>query len=220
MKSRLCGIPFGRLKTNYIQMKILLVDDHTLFRNGLKMLLDTLPEYEVTGEASNGKEFLGLIANSDYDIVFLDIEMPEINGIEAAKRAIELKPDLKIITLSMYGDEEYYDQMVDAGAKGFLLKNTNLQEVKTAIDTVMSGGNYFSQELMQSLLRNYKSVKETKGTEAELSEREIEILLLICSGLSNQQIGDTLFISKRTVEKHRANILSKSNCKNTAGLVM
>ena len=201
-------------------MKILLVDDHTLFRNGLKMLLDTLPGYEVTGEASNGKEFLELIARYDYDIIFLDIEMPEINGIEAAKMAIEQKPELKIITLSMYGDEEYYDQMVDAGAKGFLLKNTNLQEVKTAIDTVMSGGNYFSQELMQSLLRNYKSVKETKGPEAELSEREIEILLLICSGLSNQQIGDTLFISKRTVEKHRANILSKSNSKNTAGLVM
>lgn len=201
-------------------MKILLVDDHTLFRNGLKMLLDTLPGYEVTGEASNGREFLDLVVKYEYDIIFLDIEMPEINGIEAAKLAIEQKPDLKIITLSMYGDEEYYDQMVDAGAKGFLLKNTNLSEVKTAIDTVMNGGNYFSQELMQSLLRNYKSVKETKGTEADLSEREIEILLLICSGLSNQHIGDALFISKRTVEKHRANILSKSNCKNTAGLVM
>ena len=201
-------------------MEILLVDDHTLFRNGLKMLLDTLPGYNVTGEASNGKEFLELIAKYDYDIIFLDIEMPEINGIEAANKAIELKPDLKIITLSMYGDEEYYDQMVDAGAKGFLLKNTNLQEVKTAIDTVMSGGNYFSQELMQSLLRNYKSIKESKEPESELSEREIEILLLICSGLSNQEIGDRLFISKRTVEKHRANILCKSNCKNTAGLVM
>ncbi|MCX6239935.1 MAG: response regulator transcription factor [Bacteroidia bacterium] len=201
-------------------MEILLVDDHTLFRNGLKMLLDTLPGYEVTGEASNGKEFLGLVAKYDYDIVFLDIEMPEINGIEAARRAIEIKPELKIITLSMYGDEEYYDQMVDAGAKGFLLKNTNLQEVKASIDTVMNGGNYFSQELMQSLLRNYKSVRETKEPEAELSEREIEILLLICSGLSNQEIGDHLFISKRTVEKHRANILCKTNCKNTAGLVM
>ena len=201
-------------------MDILLVDDHTLFRNGLKMLLDTLAGYEVTGEASNGREFLELITKYDYDIVFLDIEMPETNGIEAARRAIELKPDLKIITLSMYGDEEYYDQMVDAGAKGFLLKNTNLQEVKAAIDTVMIGGNYFSQELMQNLLRNYKSIKETKEPNAELSEREIEILLLICSGLSNQEIGDQLFISKRTVEKHRANILSKTNCKNTAGLVM
>lgn len=202
-------------------MKILLVDDHTLFRNGLKMLLDTLPGYEVTGEASNGKEFLEMIRKSQYDIVFLDIEMPEINGIDAAKRAIEFNHDLKIITLSMYGDEEYYDQMIDAGAKGFLLKNTNLQEVKTAIDTVMNGGNYFSQELMQSLLRNYKVTKEQqKNPESELSEREIEILLLISEGLSNQEIGDKLFISKRTVEKHRANILDKTKCKNTAGLVM
>ncbi len=201
-------------------MDILLVDDHTLFRNGLKLLLGTLAGYEVTGEASNGKEFLELIARQEYDIVFLDIEMPEINGIEAAKRALTLKPDLRIITLSMYGDEEYYDQMVDAGAKGFLLKNTNLHEVKTAIDTVMAGGNYFSQELMQNLLRNYKLVRESKEAEVDLSEREIEILLLICSGLSNQEIGDQLFISKRTVEKHRANILCKTSCKNTAGLVM
>ena len=201
-------------------MRILLVDDHTLFRNGLKMLLDTLPGYEVTGEASNGRDFLDLITKHDYDIVFLDIEMPEINGIEAARKAIEQKPDLKIITLSMYGDEEYYDQMVDAGAKGFLLKNTNLQEVRSAIDTVMTGGNYFSQELMQNLLRNYKAIHDTKEPDAELSEREIEILLLICSGLSNQKIGDQLFISKRTVEKHRANILCKTNSKNTAGLVM
>ena len=178
-------------------MNILLVDDHTLFRNGLKMLLDTLPGYEVTGEASNSKEFLELIRKNQYDIVFLDIEMPEINGIEAAKRAIEINPDLRIITLSMYGDEEYYDQMIEAGAKGFLLKNTNLQEVKTAIDTVINGGNYFSQELMQNLLRNYKVTKEQKSPESELSEREIEILLLISAGLSNQEIGDRLFISKR-----------------------
>jgi DNA-binding NarL/FixJ family response regulator len=146
--------------------------------------------------------------------------MPEINGIEAAKRALEINSALKIITLSMYGDEEYYDQMVDAGAKGFLLKNTNLQEVKTAIDTVLNGGNYFSQELMQNLLRNYKITKEQKAPESELSEREIEILLLISEGLSNQEIGDRLFISKRTVEKHRANIMDKTHCKNTAGLVM
>lgn len=201
-------------------MKILLVDDHTLFRNGLKMLLDTLPGYEVTGEASNGKEFLELIRKNEYDIVFLDIEMPEINGIEAAKRALEINHDLRIITLSMYGDEEYYDQMIDAGAKGFLLKNTNLQEVKTAIDTVLNGGNYFSQELMQNLLKNYKITKELKEPDSALSDREVEILLLISEGLSNQEIGDRLFISKRTVEKHRANILDKTNCRNAAGLIM
>lgn len=201
-------------------MNILLVDDHTLFRNGLKMLLDTLPGYEVTGEASNGKEFLEMVSRNKYDIVFLDIEMPYINGIDAAKRALENDPELKIIALSMYGEEEYFDKMVDAGVKGFLLKNSNLQEVKTAITVVMAGGNYFSQELMQNMLKNYKLGKETKDSESELSEREIEIVLLISQGLSNQEIGDRLFISKRTVEKHRANILDKTNCKNTAGLVM
>lgn len=201
-------------------MNILLVDDHTLFRNGLKMLLDTLPGYEVTGEASNGKEFLEMVSRNKYDIVFLDIEMPYINGIDAAKRALDNDPELKIIALSMYGEEEYFDKMVDAGVKGFLLKNSNLQEVKTAITVVMAGGNYFSQELMQNMLKNYKLGKETKDSESELSEREIEIVLLISQGLSNQEIGDRLFISKRTVEKHRANILDKTNCKNTAGLVM
>ncbi len=201
-------------------MKILLVDDHTLFRNGLKMLLATIPDYEVAGEASNGREFLELVKKEHYDIVFLDIEMPEINGIEAAKIATTLDPDLKIITLSMYGDEEYYDQMIEAGAKGFLLKNTDLQEVKTAIEVIINGGSYFSQELMQNLLKNLKFAKEQKEIGCEFSEREIEILLLICEGLSNQEIGDRLFISKRTVEKHRANILTKSNCRNTAGLVI
>ena len=201
-------------------MKILLVDDHTLFRNGLKMLLTTIPEFEVAAEASNGREFIDIIRKDHFDIVFLDIEMPGINGIEAAKIATSIDPDLKIITLTMYGEEEYFDQMVEAGAKGFLLKNTDLQEVKTAIEIIAQGGTYFSQELMQNILRNLKYVKEHKEPGCEFSEREIEILLLICDGLSNQEIGDKLFISKRTVEKHRANILSKSNCKNTAGLVI
>ncbi|HZK69808.1 MAG TPA: response regulator transcription factor, partial [Paludibacter sp.] len=111
-------------------MKILLVDDHTLFRNGLKMLIDTIPGYQVAGEASNGKEFLEKILKEKYDIILLDIEMPELNGIEAAKIAIQMDKNLKIISLTMYGDEEYFDQMVKAGVKGFLLKNSDLQEVK------------------------------------------------------------------------------------------
>ena len=117
-------------------------------------------------------------------------------------------------------EEEYFDQMVQAGAKGFLLKNSDLQEVKTAIELVHLGGTYYSQELMQHLLRNLKQVKESKAQDFEFSERESEILLLICHGHSNQVIGEKLFISKRTVEKHRANILLKTNSKNTAELVI
>jgi len=203
-------------------LKILIADDHTLFRNGLKMLLNGIPGYQVTAEASNGKEFLRHIMQEDFDIVFLDIEMPEMDGLTAAPLALQHKPDLKIITLSMYGEDEYYYKMVDAGVKGFLLKNSDINEVKQAIETVAAGGNYFSQELMQNLVRNLKFAKETdsQSPEFELSGRELEILLLVCQGFSNQEIGEKLNISRRTVEKHRANILGKTNCKNTASLVM
>jgi len=201
-------------------MKILLVDDHTLFRNGLKMLIETISGFHVTGEASSGKEFLDKIQKEHYDIVLLDIEMPELNGIEAAKLALQLDKNLKIISLTMYGEEEYFDQMVQAGAKGFLLKNSDLQEVKTAIDTVHHGGTYYSQELMQNMLKNMKQVKSAKTSESDFSVRETEILNLICLGYSNQAIGDKIFLSKRTVEKHRANLLFKTNSRNTAELVI
>jgi len=201
-------------------MKILLADDHALFRNGLKMLIDTIPGFKVTGEASNGKEFLELVQKEQYDIVLLDIEMPALNGIEAAKTALKNDSTLKIITLTMYGEEEYFEQMIQAGAKGFLLKNSDIQEVKTAIEVVYNGGTYYSQELMQYLLKNLKQVKVSKINEAEFSIRESEILHLICQGCSNQVIGEKLFISKRTVEKHRANLLLKTNSKNTAELVI
>lgn len=201
-------------------MNILLVDDHNLFRNGLKMLIDNIPGHKVTGEASNGKEFLEKIRSEKFDIIFLDIEMPDISGINAARQAMQINRELKIITLTMYGEEEYFDQMVQAGAKGFLLKNSDIQEVKTAIEVVAQGGTYYSQELMQNILKNLRQVKETKVVECEFSERESEVLHLICAGLSNQVIGDKLFISRRTVEKHRANLLLKTNSKNTAELVI
>jgi len=200
--------------------KIMLVDDHTLFRNGLRILLNTIDKYEVAGEAANGQEFLELLETEVPDIVLLDIEMPVMDGIAAANLAIEKYPDLKIITLSMYGEEDYYYKMVDAGVKGFLLKNSDMNEVKAAIETVYEGGNYFSTELLQNLVNSLRTSSKNREPQAELSDREIEILILICQGFSNQEIADQLFISKRTVDKHRANILEKSECKNTAQLVM
>lgn len=200
--------------------KIMLVDDHTLFRNGLRILLNTIDKYDVVGEAANGQEFLDLLDQGLPDIVLLDIEMPVMDGIAAANLAMEKYPDLKIITLSMYGEEDYYYQMVDAGVKGFLLKNSDMNEVKTAIETVNEGGNYFSSELLQNLVNSLRTSSKNREPQAELSDREIEILILICQGFSNQEIADQLFISKRTVDKHRANILEKSECKNTAQLVM
>jgi DNA-binding NarL/FixJ family response regulator len=208
------------MTSNLSKRKVVIVDDHTLFRNGLRILLNNMENYKVVGEASNGKQFIDLIQKDVPDLVLMDISMPVMDGIEASALAREMYPDLKIITLSMYGEEDYYYKMVDTGVKGFVLKNSDIKEVKTALDVVYEGGSFFSSELLQNLVNNLKSSGKSKEIQAELSERELEILILICKGLSNQEIADQLFISKRTVDKHRANILEKSESKNTAQLVV
>lgn len=202
--------------------KILIVDDHALFRSGLRLLLGSNDKYEVVGEACNGIEMLRFLEHTMPDVVLLDIAMPEMDGIETAAKSLAKYPELRIITLSMYGEEDYYFKMVEVGVKGFLLKNSDINEVINALDSVLDGGSYFSQELLFNLVSNLRSSHETviENNDAALSGRELEILLLICKGMINTEIADTLFISKRTVDKHRANILEKTQCKNTANLVV
>lgn len=199
-------------------IKIILVDDHALFRNGLKGLLSMRDGYRVVGEAADGEEFLRLLPQTAADVVFMDIAMPKMGGAEATREAVARQHDLKIICLSMFGDESYYSRMVEAGAKGFLLKDSSVDEVFGAIDAVVGGGSYFSEALITSISHRMHG---TGGHSSdELSSREIEILVGICRGLSNQEIADELYISKRTVDAHRANILEKTGCKNTASLVV
>jgi DNA-binding NarL/FixJ family response regulator len=201
-------------------LEVIIVDDHSLFRNGLKILLTTTGQFNVIAEAENGKEFLGLLEYLRPDIVLMDIDMPVLDGIEATKEALKKYPGLKVITLSMFGEEEYYYKMIEAGVKGFLLKNSDINEVKNALVTVHNGGKYFSQELLYNVVKNIRSnYKEQELTEA-LSDREVEVLIQICNGLSNNEIAENLHISKRTVDKHRANLLDKTHSKNTAHLVM
>lgn len=200
--------------------KVILVDDHALFRGGLRGLLEHIGGCRVVGEAADGEEFLALLDGEQPDVVLMDIDMPRMNGIEAAERALAVNPDMKIITLSMHGDEDYYFKMVSLGVKGFLLKSSEIDEVVAAIRAVAEGGSFFSQELLQNLVGSLKTTPREEESAESLSGRELEILLLICRGLSNQEIADTLFISKRTVDKHRANILAKTNCRNTANLVV
>lgn len=200
-------------------IRIALADDHQLFRNGLKILLSAYSEFEVVAEASNGAELLKLLEASPADIVLMDISMPEMDGAEATSRLARQSPDTNVIALSMYGEEEYYYRMVNAGAKGFILKDSDISDVHDAIVAVHKGGNYFSQELLYHVIRRIKN-REQEEKSSSLSKREKEILLKICEGLSNHEIADALFISKRTVDKHRANLLAKTGSKNTASLIL
>jgi DNA-binding NarL/FixJ family response regulator len=198
--------------------RIALVDDHALFRTGLRGLLEHSTPHRVVAEAASGEEFLEMLRGLEADVVFMDFSMPGMDGAEVTERALERRPDLRIITLSMFGEESYYTRMVKAGACGFLLKDSSIDEVIESIEEVMREGSYFSPRLLMSITRHMRL--EESSDDDPLSEREKEILMAICRGLSNQEIADELFISKRTVDKHRANILEKTGCKNTAALVV
>jgi DNA-binding NarL/FixJ family response regulator len=204
-------------------IRIALVDDHALFRRGLRLLLESHPDFEVVADAASGEEFLAEVERLRPDVVFMDYAMPGLNGAATTERALALRPELKVISLSMFGDNAYYSSMVSSGARGFLLKDSEFDEVVEAVETLCAGGTYMSESLMRALSQSIRSVQNPVPAVAEtdlLSEREVEILVGICQGLSTQEIADRCFISKRTVDKHRANILEKSGCKNTASLVV
>ncbi|MBR3589641.1 MAG: response regulator transcription factor [Alistipes sp.] len=201
-------------------VKIALVDDHTLFRTGLAGLLSQHDGFEVVADVGSGEEFLVMLPTLDVDVVFMDISMPGMDGAETTRRALAERPDLRIVTLSMYGDEHYYTRMMESGASGFLLKDSDIEEVYSAVEVTMAGDSYFSSALLGTLTRNMSMLAVDEPDEDQLSNREVEILVEVCRGLSNQEIADKLFISKRTVDKHRANIMEKTGCKNTANLVV
>jgi DNA-binding NarL/FixJ family response regulator len=200
-------------------IKIILVDDHKIFRESLRRLLTSEGIAEIVAEAANGKEFLEVLETIQPDLVLLDISMPVMDGIEAATLAIKKFPDLCILTLSSFGDEKYYYKMIEAGVKGFVLKSSGLTELENAINEVVPGGNWFSNELLKNIISSL-SKKNSQPKMAELTERELEILKLICKGLTNEQIAEEIHLSFDTVKWHRANILSKTQCTNTALLVM
>lgn len=204
------------------KIKIFLVDDHDMFRDGVKLLLASDNLAEVVAEARNGKEFLEKVGQVNPDVVLMDISMPEMDGIEASKLAHEKYPHLKILALTMFGDEKYYYQMIQTGIKGFVLKSAGISELIKAITEVARGDNFFSGELLYKLIQNITAGKnEANGTPSEkISAREIEVLKLIASGLSNEDIAKHLNISLATVKTHRSNLLSKTASNNTASLIM
>jgi DNA-binding NarL/FixJ family response regulator len=201
------------------KIKIMVVDDHEIFRNGLIMIINKLKYAKVVAEANNGSDFLDKLPEASPDIVFMDIEMPVMNGIEATRQARDKFPDLKIIALSMFGEDEYLQHMIDAGVCGFLLKNINRDGLDRAIKCVIEGKNYYSEELMAIFARKYVEPDKKPENDAELTKRELEVLQLIAEGLTDQEIADKLFLSMRTVNWHRANLIAKTGSKNTVNLI-
>ena len=198
--------------------RIAIVDDHTMFREGLRFLLSEIPNVEVVSESKSGKEFIDSLTDDLPDLVLMDISMPEMNGIEATRLAKEMHPELNIVALTMFGEEDYYYQMIHAGAKGFLLKESGSRELEEAITTVLNGDNYFSMSLLKTLI---VSLNEKRNEPViELTNRENEILQLICTGLSAKEIANELKISPRTVESHKAKLFEKTDTQNTSALIM
>lgn len=200
---------------------IIIVDDHLIFRQGLKSIISQENFAAVIGEASNGLEFLELLSTRKPDVVLMDIDMPHMNGLEATEKAMKMMPDLKIIAFTMFGDEEYYYKMIERGVKGFILKTSGIGELENAIRDVMLGESYFSNELLRKIITHFSNKNNVVDSIVNsLTEREMEILHQICQGLSNEEIADKLFISPKTVKSHKSNLLEKTNSKNIQGLIL
>jgi len=207
---------------NLVKPKIIIVDDHLIFRQGLTSIITSENIATVIGEASNGIEFMELISTQKPDLVLMDIDMPHMNGLDATEKAIKLIPELKIIVFSMFSDEDYYYKMIERGVKGFILKTSGINELEKAIHEVMKGESYFSNELLRKIISGFDQRSNNSQTIKKdmLSGREIEVLQQICLGLSTDEIARKLYISPKTVKTHKSNLLGKTISKNTPALIL
>ncbi|MBT31312.1 MAG: DNA-binding response regulator [Thalassobius sp.] len=211
-------------------INIILADDHELVRDGIKSLLSSENGIKVIDEASNGQEALESIAKKQPDVLIIDIRMPELNGIEAVRQVTEKYPAVRTLVLSMHDSEEYVVQSIQAGADGYLLKGSSKAEFLKALNTVATGGKYFTGDISSILIKNFvngnistptqdTSKKPSPTVQFNLTRREKQILDLVLEGKSNKEIGDDLNISKRTAEVHRFNLMKKLDVKNFTELV-
>ncbi|MCK9617395.1 MAG: response regulator transcription factor [Lentimicrobiaceae bacterium] len=206
------------------KIKIILVDDHQIVRDGIKALLTGVPDLEVIGEASDAVELAELLKYKKPDILLLDISLPGMSGIEITRNLVLEHPEIKVLILSMYTNEDFIFNAIKTGAKGYLPKNTSQKEIIDAINAVYRGEEYFSESISNIILKSYiKKVKTgdepEEITQAVLSKRELEILKHFAEGYSNQQIADKLFISIRTVESHKNHIMQKLKLNTTVDLI-
>lgn len=204
-------------------IKVAIADDHKLFREGLRFLMDQMDNLEVVFEASNGRELLDNIESHQPDVLLLDLDMPEVDGLEALKQLRPKYPDLGIIILTMHSDSKMVAYLMELGANSYLLKDTSPEEFKKAIANVVEEGFYFNKMVSQAMLvglQGQSKKKPSLGHNEALTSRELEVLELICQEFTAKEIADKLFISHRTVEGHRKNLIEKLGVKNTAGLIV
>jgi DNA-binding NarL/FixJ family response regulator len=204
------------------KFKILIADDHSLIREGIKTLITRNKEYIIVGEAGSGVEAVDLYDSLKPDLLILDISMPKMNGMEVASEILSHNRDANIIMLSMYDDEDYISKCIELGVKGYVVKIESGNELECAIQAVLNGKTYFSQQAHEVIFRKYTqriSKRKDVSPTVSVTKREIEIIKLIAEGLTSQQMADKLFISPRTVETHRSNLMKKMGVKNSIELV-
>ena len=199
--------------------RLLIVDDHQMFLDGMKSLLSSVEHYDVAFSAANGMEALEILSAHKVDLMITDLSMPVMNGIDLVKKSKELYPDLKILVLSMHNNRETVSEIMMAEAEGYILKNTGKKELVLAMDMIMDGNTFYSNEVISIMLEKIKKEKRQEDETKELTERELEVLQLIIEEYSSGQIADKLFISKRTVDTHRKHILQKTKSKTIVSLI-
>lgn len=204
-------------------VRLLLVDDHAVLRAGLRMLLSADPELQIVGEAETGAEGVRMAEELQPDVVLMDISMPDMNGIEATRRIKACCPDIAVLALTMHEDDQYFFEMLSAGASGYVPKRAAPNELIGAIHAVSGGGMFLFPSVARVLVNEYLQRRDAPSAGArgfeELTEREREVLALIAEGHSNQEIADALVISIKTVNRHRENIMAKLNLHNRVELV-
>ncbi len=198
-------------------IKLAIVDDHHLFREGIKSFFEGDETIELVGEASTGKEVLQLLSTTEINVLLLDINMPEMDGVQTTELLKKSRPEIKIIMLTMHETQNYIRKLLDIGVDGYLLKTTTKDEVLKAIHTVMNGEKFYGAEVQRLFINSFNS--DAVAATIALTKREKEILLLICEEYNTNEIAEKLFISNYTVESHRKNLFSKTGAKNVVGLV-
>ena len=204
-----------------VKKQIFIVEDHRLFREGLKAMLSPIPEYEIVGEAEDGLEAIRLIRKSKPDLVLLDLSMPRMSGFSVLQEIKAEMPEVKILVLSIHESDQYVLQAFEAKADGYAIKDSSREELRMAIRSVLEGKKYISPGIAGSVLEGYIDGRKTLKVKSSLdtvTQREREILKLLAEGYQNKEIADLLCISVKTVEKHRANLMSKLDLHNAAAL--